>query len=82
MSLGLQSFDKKNNILVRLKNTASHTKQGRGQYSSLFPCLMDLRKVSKRKEIPRRLFPVNFLVFNVMACPGPSLWLVVVYMRV
>jgi hypothetical protein len=82
MSLGLQDFDKKNDILVHLKNTASHTKQGGGQNSSLFSCLMDSRKVSKRKEIPRGLFPVNFQVFNVMACPGPSLWFMVVVMYI
>ncbi len=82
MSLGLQDFDKKNYILVRLKNTAYNTKQGIGQYSSLISCLMDSRKVSKRKEIPSGLFPVNFLVFNVMACPGPSLWFMVVVMYI
>jgi hypothetical protein len=36
MSLGLQGFYKKNDILVRLKNTASNTKQGGGQFFITF----------------------------------------------
>jgi hypothetical protein len=59
MSLGLQDFDKKKYILVRLKNTASNTKQGRGQYSSLIFCLMDSRKVSIKEKKYHEAFSLS-----------------------
>jgi hypothetical protein len=52
MSLGLQDFDKKNDILVRSKNPASN---GNNKASSrpdfiTFSCLMDSRKVSIKEK--------------------------------